>query len=147
MMISESDRCRKCQIKPLPGDSVGCSDCKHYWNWQDKSNKVINMNEKIMRKYGLDNEMDKVHQGKCPLCNKNIGTFKDKLSEKEFKISGMCQACQDDFFNEESPKEMVSELKECQECNLRPGDSIECRDCGHYFKRSQMFKDQSEVSE
>ena len=37
----------------------------------------------------------------CPFCNKpvNENEFKDELSRKEFEISGLCQSCQDDFFD------------------------------------------------
>jgi len=38
--------------------------------------------------------------GICPTCGKEIGKFRDKLSLKEFGISGMCQACQDSVFGE-----------------------------------------------
>jgi hypothetical protein len=34
----------------------------------------------------------------CATCLKPIGKFKDKLSEKEYTISGMCQVCQDSIF-------------------------------------------------
>ncbi|KKN78959.1 hypothetical protein LCGC14_0344350 [marine sediment metagenome] len=34
----------------------------------------------------------------CPICNKPIGTFRDPLSEREYQISHMCQACQDSIF-------------------------------------------------
>jgi len=39
----------------------------------------------------------------CPICGDNIDTskFKDELSLKEFRISGMCQRCQDEFFDGE----------------------------------------------
>lgn len=37
-------------------------------------------------------------KGLCPAGQKKIGSFKDELSEKEFRISGMCQACQDEVF-------------------------------------------------
>ena len=37
----------------------------------------------------------------CRTCNKKVGDFKDSLSEKEYKISGMCQECQDSVFGEE----------------------------------------------
>lgn len=37
-------------------------------------------------------------QGKCPLCTKPVGEFRDDLSRKEYSISGMCQDCQDEFF-------------------------------------------------
>lgn len=37
----------------------------------------------------------------CPMCGKPVGEFKDELSEREFAISGMCQACQDAVFGDE----------------------------------------------
>jgi len=44
--------------------------------------------------------MDKVKEGKCPTCGKiiDISLFKDELSLKEFRITGMCQDCQDEVF-------------------------------------------------
>lgn len=38
--------------------------------------------------------------GKCPTCGKDVTMldFKDQLSVREFKISGMCQKCQDETF-------------------------------------------------
>ena len=63
--------------------------------------KDCNMNEKMMRQAGLDTEVDLVKGGKCPSCQKliNHSDFKDALSKKEFGISGMCQKCQDEFFD------------------------------------------------
>lgn len=34
-------------------------------------------------------------------CGKPITKFNDELSEKEYGISGLCQACQDRIFKEE----------------------------------------------
>ena len=34
----------------------------------------------------------------CVFCRKPISGFTDALSEKEYEISGMCQECQDGFF-------------------------------------------------
>ena len=44
-----------------------------------------------------------VKEKKCPFCKKEIADdeFLDELSEKEFKISGLCQSCQDDVFGTE----------------------------------------------
>lgn len=41
-----------------------------------------------------------VEFGKCRTCGKEInpGHFRDRLSAKEFRISGMCQKCQDEVF-------------------------------------------------
>jgi uncharacterized CHY-type Zn-finger protein len=36
----------------------------------------------------------------CTMCGKPALDFKDVLSRKEYTISGMCQKCQDDFFNQ-----------------------------------------------
>ncbi len=45
---------------------------------------------------------ERVAAGLCPFCGKpvNQADFKDELSRKEFGITGICQACQDDFFVE-----------------------------------------------
>jgi hypothetical protein len=47
-------------------------------------------------------ELARIASGKCPLCDKNINLedFKDELSVKEFKISGMCFSCQNEIFKE-----------------------------------------------
>lgn len=41
-------------------------------------------------------------EGKCPFCGKDMSnpSFRDELSRKEFKISGICQECQDKMFGE-----------------------------------------------
>ena len=35
----------------------------------------------------------------CVVCGKKVTGFKDRLSEKEYTISGMCQECQDKTFS------------------------------------------------
>jgi len=59
------------------------------------------MNKKLMRKLGFDAEVEKVETGKCPMCGCSVreSDFKDELSKEEFKISGMCQKCQDKVFS------------------------------------------------
>lgn len=58
------------------------------------------MNKDIMKKAGFTKEIERVAQGKCPLCGCKVcsNDFKDELSKKEFAISGMCQKCQDKIF-------------------------------------------------
>lgn len=58
------------------------------------------MNKKIMETMGFKNEVKEVEKGNCPFCKKPIlmSDFRDQLSRKEFKISGLCQNCQDDTF-------------------------------------------------
>ena len=44
----------------------------------------------------------RIDAGRCPLCTQEVNPdgFRDDLSRKEFRISGMCQSCQDAFFTE-----------------------------------------------
>lgn len=61
------------------------------------------MNKQILRSLGFGKQIDRVERGNCPLCDKVINLnieFRDKLSFKEFQISGLCQDCQDDVFKE-----------------------------------------------
>ncbi len=36
----------------------------------------------------------------CPFCGKEIQGFRDNLSVTEYRISGLCQSCQDETFGE-----------------------------------------------
>lgn len=58
------------------------------------------MNKEILKSAGFEKEVKLVGQGCCPLCKSLIDLegFRDKASEREFKISGMCQNCQDKIF-------------------------------------------------
>ena len=60
------------------------------------------MNKKIMKMMGFGDMVDRVEKGFCPFCNKQVddNEFRDNLSRKEFKISGLCQSCQDEMFGE-----------------------------------------------
>ena len=59
------------------------------------------MNKYIMRTMGFGDQVDLVEKGKCPFCKKQVepGKFKDELTLKEYRISGMCEECQDGFFS------------------------------------------------
>lgn len=52
-----------------------------------------------------------INQGKCvdkPFgCGEPITSFTDTLSEKEYKISGLCQNCQDRIFAEDLDDEQT----------------------------------------
>jgi len=53
-----------------------------------------------MKQAGFEKEVKAVEAGKCPFCGKIITDkeFRDELSKKEFRISGLCQSCQDMMF-------------------------------------------------
>ena len=60
------------------------------------------MNELILRKMGFGKVVDLVKSGKCPNCETTIRTseFSNVESMREYKISGLCQKCQEKFFGE-----------------------------------------------
>lgn len=41
-----------------------------------------------------------IEENRCPLCQQPITEFRDELSAREYRISGMCQKCQDKAFAE-----------------------------------------------
>ena len=43
----------------------------------------------------LLNAMFPHEESQCPMCKQPIGEFRDELSREEFRISHMCQDCQD----------------------------------------------------
>jgi hypothetical protein len=58
------------------------------------------MNKKNHEIYGFEKKIKLVEEKKCPTCKKDIKEtdFRDELSKREHKISGMCQECQDLVF-------------------------------------------------
>ena len=58
------------------------------------------MNKSIMCAVGFEKEVNMVELSRCPFCGERVipGSFKDEISEREFRISGLCQSCQDDTF-------------------------------------------------
>ncbi len=58
------------------------------------------MNKELMRAAGFGEHVKDVEMGLCPFCRKKIrkSSFRDELSLQEFRISGLCQKCQDEVF-------------------------------------------------
>lgn len=58
------------------------------------------MNKNIMKVAGFGDLLKLVEQGICPFCHRVVddNEFRDRISRREFEISGLCQACQDEMF-------------------------------------------------
>lgn len=57
--------------------------------------KVIdNLSVSLCGKIQIEAEAAKI----CPTCGEPLGEFRNQSSMNEFKISGMCQGCQDSVF-------------------------------------------------
>ena len=52
------------------------------------------------RPFGLifPKAIEDIKKNLCPTCGKKIEGFKNSISHKEYRISGMCQECQDMVF-------------------------------------------------
>lgn len=48
----------------------------------------------------LNEMLERKSNGKCPFCGKEVkGTdFRNEISKREFRISGLCQNCQDELY-------------------------------------------------
>lgn len=64
---------------------------------------IAQMNDDIMTKLGYGKQVEAKNNGICPQCNAKVDptSFRDELSAREFKISGLCQTCQDEVFGVE----------------------------------------------
>lgn len=58
------------------------------------------MNKDIMRLAGFGKEVEAVENCNCPMCKETVSwdSFKDEISKREYRISGMCQKCQDSIW-------------------------------------------------
>jgi len=54
--------------------------------------------DKVLTQMTGKDRYDTVMESLCMTCDGYAIEFKDKISEKEYTISGMCQDCQDSVF-------------------------------------------------
>lgn len=59
--------------------------------------KSEKMESALESMFGVDRRKV-IRANKCALCHKNANFFKDTISQAEYRISGMCQECQDGVF-------------------------------------------------
>jgi hypothetical protein len=61
------------------------------------------VNEEIQKNFGFGKEVALVKHNKCPFCKRPVkeSDFKDSTSRREWKLSGLCQHCQDETFGVE----------------------------------------------
>lgn len=63
----------------------------------DPSEKSEEIDNGIKNLFGV-NRVDAIKSDRCTLCSGPAFEFKDKLSTREYQISGLCQVCQDSIF-------------------------------------------------
>lgn len=58
----------------------------------------------LLKAFGFDDEVENLKSGRCPFCGSTKTSredFRDEMSWREFKISGLCQGCIDKNFNKD----------------------------------------------
>jgi hypothetical protein len=70
---------------------------------EEQGSGGANVNKDIMKAMGFEKAVENVEMKKCPFCNKqiDISSFRDLESVREYKIGGLCQECQDEFYGTE----------------------------------------------
>jgi hypothetical protein len=64
------------------------------------SKKSSIMEELITEMNGGKSRRAYIHANKCVRCEGDASYFLDEVSRKEYAISGWCQHCQDEMFND-----------------------------------------------
>ena len=62
------------------------------------TDKVKEINDFLAAMSGRD-RVKSIETNTCSWCGQPANEFFDELSKKEYRISGMCQKCQDNIFN------------------------------------------------
>lgn len=93
------------------------------------------MNKEMMRVLGFGEEIDMINEGLCPICGERVdeSEFTDTLSSKNFKISGICQTCQDSVFNcsDDEDNNALCFCDNCKSCwDYRGERDTICPQCG-----------------
>lgn len=59
--------------------------------------------KELIKKIGMVEQINNVNEELCATCGKDMKkeTFRNRLSIKEYSISGMCQSCQDEVFGKD----------------------------------------------
>lgn len=101
------DKGKVVDVIKVPDDKIVCDSCNSMLN-SAIIDLLIYINEEgraFIEKASCKECIEKyysnlpvINQVKCRTCPNKIESFKNKISEKEFLISGMCQDCQDLVF-------------------------------------------------
>jgi len=68
------------------------------YNESMKANEKNPVIDTLLTSLSGKNRYEIVKAGLCMTCEGQASFFRDAVSEDEYRISGMCQCCQDNFF-------------------------------------------------
>jgi hypothetical protein len=67
--------------------------------------KAINLEDMIKGVFGIDG-VQRIKDNVCTTCGKSVVEFRDRLSLREYYISGMCQECRDKAYPNNCDEEL-----------------------------------------
>lgn len=76
--------------------------------YEGKSNAVKKILDSTAQAVFGMSVKEALEKGVCVKCKQEVGEFKDPSSEKEYRLSALCQSCQDEFFGSKSELEFES---------------------------------------
>lgn len=66
-----------------------------------RSKEMQEMVDKIGSEFFGITQTESQEKSICVICGEKVTGFRNSISEKEFRISGLCQKCQDETFGED----------------------------------------------
>jgi hypothetical protein len=66
-----------------------------------KTPEIRNMLDHFSKYIGNRKASESIEKDICWRCGKSALEFTDEISQREYRISGLCQKCQDEIFVEE----------------------------------------------
>jgi len=73
--------------------------------------------DRLAKSLGVLPQSEAETMGVCPFCRETVGEFRDALCRREYEITGMCQACQDQH------DALAAEMREGREAACRARDA------------------------
>ena len=96
-----ADPCPACGVRHTPAQQFDAGDPRPFDMCPGTGTYFATADPGAPRPADMFGRADSIREGVCPACTKPVGMFRDRLSAREHRISGLCQACQDDVFDDD----------------------------------------------
>jgi hypothetical protein len=90
-------RIKNIYLEIIPGEDIFSSD-KEYFTASEILERIDSIRGKPVFKI-FPETLEAMSKNRCPACGKEITEFRDEISRREFKATGICQGCQDRISN------------------------------------------------
>lgn len=87
-------------ITGIKGAGNTCPDCVKKHDIYQPTYKAPEINELLTQTTGISRQ-DAATQKICTFCKGDASEFRNDISRREYRISGLCQKCQDSVFGKD----------------------------------------------